>query len=169
MPGLGFDTLALLGGRRHGRSPARVDPAFACACVIGELFIGIVLGRTGFGLIDYTNPTLVMLANVGFALVMFVVGTHVPVHDNSLRSEMPWALARAVLVGAVAAGLGIGVAAIFSTGHAALYARADGVVVSCPDTARHRRAQADGSCGLVGDCTDRNRGHRLYRAAALGH
>jgi Kef-type K+ transport system membrane component KefB len=80
------------------------------------------LGRTGFGVIDHTNPTLTLLADVGFALVMFVVGTHVPVHDRELRSAIPRALARAVLVGAIATGLGVGIAAIFSTGHAALYA-----------------------------------------------
>jgi Kef-type K+ transport system membrane component KefB len=50
------------------------------------------------------------------------VGTHVPVHDATLRSAIPWALARAVLVGAVAAGLGAGIAAIFATAHVALYA-----------------------------------------------
>src|SRR6202045_414182 len=57
-----------------------------------------------------------------FALVVFVVGTNVPVHDSTLRSAIPWALVRAALVGAVATGLGAGIAAIFGTGHAALYA-----------------------------------------------
>ena len=36
--------------------------------------------------------------------------------------RLPLALARAVLVGAVAAALGVGLAAVFGTGHAALYA-----------------------------------------------
>jgi Kef-type K+ transport system membrane component KefB len=61
-----------------------------------------------------------LLANIGFALVMFIVGTHVPVRDPAVRSGAPRALARAVLVGAVAAALGVGVAAVFGTGHAAL-------------------------------------------------
>ena len=103
------------------RSWRRV-PHLRIPVVVAELLLGIALGRTGFGIIDDTNPTLVLLANVGFALVMFVVGTHVPVRDSALRSAIPSALVRAVLVGAVAAGLGAGIAAIFATGHAALYA-----------------------------------------------
>ena len=53
---------------------------------------------------------------------MFVVGTHVPVRDPAIRSAAPRALARVILVGAVASALGVGVAAVFGTGHAALYA-----------------------------------------------
>ncbi len=90
--------------------------------VIGELLVGVVVGQTGFGIVDHTDPTFALLANVGFALVMFVVGTHVPVRDSSLRSSIPKAIARAVLVGAVAAVLGVALAAAFGTGHAVLYA-----------------------------------------------
>jgi Kef-type K+ transport system membrane component KefB len=39
-----------------------------------------------------------------------------------MRSAIPGALVRAVLTGAVSAGLGVGLAAVFGTGHAALYA-----------------------------------------------
>src|SRR5262249_15709888 len=53
---------------------------------------------------------------------MFIVGTHVPVRDPGMRSAVPRALARAVVVGAAAAALGVGLAAEFGTGHAALYA-----------------------------------------------
>jgi Kef-type K+ transport system membrane component KefB len=53
---------------------------------------------------------------------MFVVGSHVPVRDPNMRSAVPMALARAVLVGAVSAALGFGLAEKFGTGHAALYA-----------------------------------------------
>jgi Kef-type K+ transport system membrane component KefB len=45
----------------------------------------------------------------------------VPVRDRAQRSAAPAALLRAVVVGAVAAGLGAGLAAYFDTGHAALY------------------------------------------------
>src|ERR1700736_289445 len=122
MPGLGFDTLALLVVVGLVGPLLASIPHLRVPVVVGELLVGIVLGRTGFGIIDDTNPTLVLLANVGFALVMFVVGTNVPVHDSTLRSAIPWALVRAAWVGAVAAGLGVGIAAIFGTGHAALYA-----------------------------------------------
>lgn len=97
-------------------------PQLRVPVVIGELTAGIVFGRTGFGIIDHSDPTFTLLANIGFALVMFVVGTHVPVRDTTLRSALPKALLRAVLVGAVAAVLGVVIARGFGTGHAALYA-----------------------------------------------
>src|SRR5581483_7192094 len=121
MSGFGFDTLALLVVVGLAGPVLASIPRLAIPVVVGELLIGIVLGHTGFNVIDAADPTLTLLADIGFALVMFVVGTHVPVHDRALRSAIPWALARAVLVGAVAAGLGIGTSVLFGTGHPALY------------------------------------------------
>ena len=48
-----------------------------------------------------TRSSTDLFANIGFALVMFVVGTHVPVGDKTLRSAIPKAMLRAVAVGAV--------------------------------------------------------------------
>jgi Kef-type K+ transport system membrane component KefB len=121
MSGFGFNTLALLVVIGLAGPVLASIPHLRVPVIVGELVAGMVIGRTGFGIIDDQNPTFVLLANVGFALVMFVVGTHVPVRDSTLRSSIPGALARAVLVGAVAAGLGAGVAAIFGTTHAAVY------------------------------------------------
>jgi Kef-type K+ transport system membrane component KefB len=118
----GFDTLALLVVVGMAGPLLAAIPHLRVPVVVGELIAGIVLGKTGFGIIDHTDPTFTLFANIGFALVMFVVGTHVPVRDKEMRAALPAALMRAVLVGAVAAGLGVGVAAIFGTGHAALYA-----------------------------------------------
>ena len=90
--------------------------------VLGELAAGIVLGRTGFAYLDAHDPTFVFLADIGFALVMFVVGTHVPVRDPQLRPALTRGLLRAVVVGVAAAALGIGLARAFDIDHAALYA-----------------------------------------------
>ena len=68
--------------------------------VIGELFIGIILGRTGLGYLNASDMTLSFMAEVGFGLVMFVAGTHVPVRDVNLQRSMGRGTARAVLVGA---------------------------------------------------------------------
>ena len=122
MGGFGFHTLALLTAVGLAGPLLAALPGLRIPVIIGELIAGLVIGRTGFGLVDDANPTFQLLANIGFALVMFVVGTHVPVRDPAMRSEAPRALARVVLVGAVAAALGVGVAAVFGTGHAALYA-----------------------------------------------
>jgi Kef-type K+ transport system membrane component KefB len=90
--------------------------------VLGELVAGVVLGRTGFGYLHADNQTFTFLADVGFALVMFVAGTHVPVRDPALRPALRAGIVRAALVGAVAAGLGVAVAAITDVHHAPLFA-----------------------------------------------
>jgi Kef-type K+ transport system membrane component KefB len=121
MAGFGFHTLALVVVIGLAGPLLAAVPRLGVPVVVGELAAGIVVGRTGFGIVDPENPTFMLLANIGFALVMFVVGTHVPVHDASLRTALPKALLRAVLVGAVAAVLGVVLAHAFGTGHALLY------------------------------------------------
>lgn len=90
--------------------------------VVGELLMGVLLGRTGLVYLNASNPTFSFLAEVGFGLVMFVVGTHVPVRDVRLRQGLGRGTGRAVLVGAGSAVLGVLLATAFGTGHAALYA-----------------------------------------------
>src|SRR5215468_4434567 len=122
MTGFGFDTLALLAVIGMAGPLLASIPRFGIPVIIGELLAGLVVGRTGFGIVDHTDATFSLLANIGFALVMFVVGTHVPVRDKTLRSAIPKALLRAVAVGAVAAVIGVVLADVFGTGHAAVYA-----------------------------------------------
>jgi Kef-type K+ transport system membrane component KefB len=121
MHGFGFHTLALLTAVGFAGPLLAAVPRLRIPVTIGELIAGLVIGKTGFGLVDDTDPTFELFANIGFALVMFVVGSHVPVRDPNLRSALPLALARAVLAGAVAAALGFGLATVLGTGHAALY------------------------------------------------
>ncbi len=122
MSGFGFDTLALLVVVGMVGPFLTAVPRLAIPVIIGELIAGMAIGRTGFDIVDTTDPTFTLLASIGFALMMFVVGTHVPVRDMSLRASLPTAVLRAVLVGAVAAVLGVVLAWAFDTGHAALYA-----------------------------------------------
>lgn len=120
----GFDvsTLALLTAVGFAGPLLAALPRLRIPVMVGELTAGLVIGRTGFGLVDDTNPTFQLFANIGFALVMFVVGSHVPVRDPALRAAVPPALARAVAAGVVATALGWGLAWQFGTRHAALYA-----------------------------------------------
>ena len=90
--------------------------------VLGELVAGIVLGHTGIDVLHAGNATFTFLADIGFALIMFVAGSHVPVRDPNLRAGLRLGVLRAVLVGAVSVVPAIGVAHGFGTGHAALYA-----------------------------------------------
>ncbi len=77
------------GRDRAGWTALAALPGVRIPVIIGELLVGVVVGKTGFGIVDHTDPTFTLLANVGFALVMFVVGTHVPVRDSSLAFVHP--------------------------------------------------------------------------------
>ena len=90
--------------------------------VLGPLVAGILLGPTVLDALHAKDPAFTFLADVGFALIMFVAGTHVPVREQSLRAALKVGLLRAVAVGLLAVLLGILVANLFGTGHAGLYA-----------------------------------------------
>jgi Kef-type K+ transport system membrane component KefB len=117
-----FGTLALivaaglLGPLLAARSSGHVP------VVVGALVAGVLLGRTGLQVLDPGDGTFAFLAEIGFALVMFVAGSHVPVLDPRLRHDVRGGLVRAALVGAVAAAGGIGLAALFGTGNGPIYA-----------------------------------------------
>ncbi len=83
---------------------------------------GVLLGPTAAGYLNAQDPVFTFLADIGFALVMYVTGSHVPVGDASLRGALGVGALRAAFVAGVAVGLGIAVSAIFDTGHPALYA-----------------------------------------------
>src|ERR1700722_39852 len=120
--GFGFETLAVLTAVGFAGPLLAAVPRLRIPVTIGELIAGLIIGKTGFGLVDDTNPTFQLFANIGFALVMFVVGSHVPVRDPKLPSALPAAFARAVLAGAVGAAFGFGLAAALGNSHGALYA-----------------------------------------------
>ncbi|GAA1586997.1 cation:proton antiporter [Kribbella karoonensis] len=90
--------------------------------VLGELIAGVILGKTGIGYLTASDPKFTFLADIGFGLVMFVAGTHVPVRDESLRRAIRPGLLRAVGAGIVATALAFALNAIFHTGHVPLYA-----------------------------------------------
>lgn len=90
--------------------------------VVGELAAGLVVGRSGFEVVDVHDPTFTFLADIGFALVMFVAGSHVPVRDPALRSAVGTGVARVLGTAVLAVGVGLLLAAVTGTHHAALYA-----------------------------------------------
>jgi Kef-type K+ transport system membrane component KefB len=89
--------------------------------VLGQLLAGIAIGRTGLALVDSSDSTFTFVADVGFALIMFVAGTHVPVRDTAIRPALGAGALRALVAAGLAAAIGIGIAALFGTGHAPLY------------------------------------------------
>ena len=89
--------------------------------VLGQLLAGIVIGPTGLGLVDPSDPTFTFVADVGFALIMFVAGSHVPLRDKAIRPALGGGALRAGIAAVLAAGVGIVIAFAFGTGHAPLY------------------------------------------------
>lgn len=89
--------------------------------VLGELVAGMLLGPTAIGYLDAGDPTFAFLADVGFALIMFVAGARVPVRDAYLRAGLRTGALRALAVGLVAVMPAYVLARMFDTGHAALY------------------------------------------------
>ncbi|CAM3789097.1 cation:proton antiporter [Tsukamurella ocularis] len=90
--------------------------------VLGPVLGGVIFGATGFRVLDASEPTFQFLANVGFAIVLFLVGTHIPVRDPAVRSALGGGALRAIAIGLIAAVLGGVLSQVFDTGHAALYA-----------------------------------------------
>jgi Kef-type K+ transport system membrane component KefB len=99
--------------------------------VVGELVGGLVIGASGFRLVDATEPSFSLLASIGFGLTMFVVGARVPVRDATVRVALLRSALGAALVGIVAAVLAVLLSAVFGTGHAVLY----GVVIASSSAA----------------------------------
>ncbi len=119
---MGFDTLAIIAAAGLIGPLLALRSGWNIPVVLGELVAGLVLGSTGFGWLDAADPTFTFLADIGFALVMFVAGSHVPIRDPVLRRGVRPALLRAIAVGVIAAIIGVALGAVFDTGHAALYA-----------------------------------------------
>ncbi len=90
--------------------------------VVGELAAGVIVGRTGLHWIHPGDPVLAFLASAGFAVVMLVTGSAVPVRDRTLRPAAGRGTLLAVVCGVAAVPAGYAVAAVAGTGHGALYA-----------------------------------------------
>ena len=105
-----FGTLALLiAAGLAGPALALVAPG-RMPVVVGQIAAGVVLGTSGFDVIDATDPTTAFLGRVGFGLLMFVAGTHVPLRAPGLRP----ALRRGVLATALTGCGAVAVAALLA-------------------------------------------------------
>ncbi|UTI65986.1 cation:proton antiporter [Paraconexibacter antarcticus] len=63
-------------------------PRLTVPLVVGELLAGILIGRTGFGWVDPSRPELAFLGEIGFAVLMLIAGTHLPLRTPGLRGAL---------------------------------------------------------------------------------
>lgn len=119
---MSFAILALIGVLALLGPALASIPRLRLPLVIGELGAGVLIGSSGLHLVSSANPTFSFLASIGFALVMFEAGSHVPVRQRALRAALWRGLARAGMVGLLAVLVGLVLSRLAGTGHAALYA-----------------------------------------------
>ena len=117
-----FATLALIGVVALAGPALAARESWRVPVMVGELLAGLALGASGTGVLDAHDPTFQLLADVGFVLLMFVAGSHVPVRDTQVRAALGTGVLRAGLVAVVSAGLGVTIALVLGGGHAPLYA-----------------------------------------------
>ena len=85
-----------------------IPKKFGVPVAAGEIFIGVVLGRTGFSVIPIADPTLKTFSTIGFALVMLTAGSHV--NFRALANSAVMRMATKVLFLNFALSLGVGAA-----------------------------------------------------------
>src|SRR6185437_6275897 len=120
-PAVTFGVLTLIAGCGLAGPLLSAATRLAVPVVVGEIIAGLVIGRTGFGLLDLTDPTLIFLSAVGFAMLMFVVGTRLPLRDARLRRALGRAVVATVVSFAVAAPVGWLIAGASGIHHPALF------------------------------------------------
>lgn len=119
---MSFGLLALIGAIALLGPLLALPRGLGVPVVIGEVAAGLAIGGSGLDLFDTTDPTATFLADLGFALVMFEAGTHVPVRDPHLRSGIRRGAARCVAIGVLAALVAAAIDRVFHTDHLGLYA-----------------------------------------------
>jgi Kef-type K+ transport system membrane component KefB len=103
---MSFGTLALVVALGLiGPLLALLPGPLALPAVVGEIAAGVAFGQTGTRTIVATQPTLSFLADIGFALLMLIVATNLPLRDTRLWG----ASRRGLLVAAVTFALAIAV------------------------------------------------------------
>jgi Kef-type K+ transport system membrane component KefB len=90
--------------------------------VVGELLAGLVLGRSGFDWLRPDEPTTAFLADIGFAMVMFTAGMHVPIGNPALVRRLGRGAFAALVVAGSAVAAGWLAANLAHVGHPAIYA-----------------------------------------------
>lgn len=107
---MSFGVLALIVGCGLAGPVLAAVPRLSLPVVVGEIGAGAVVGQAGFGWIEPAEATLAFLAQIGFVLLMFVVGTRLPLRDPGLRSALGRGLAAVAVTVALAVPVAVALA-----------------------------------------------------------
>jgi Kef-type K+ transport system membrane component KefB len=107
---MGLGTLCLLVALGLAGPALSAVPRVGPPLVVGEILIGVAFGRSGLGLVPVTDPSLNLLSETGFALLMLIVGTHLPIHEPGLRPALRKALPVVALTGVLSLAAGFALA-----------------------------------------------------------
>jgi Kef-type K+ transport system membrane component KefB len=117
-----FGILALLVLAGLGGPLLAVGRRAVVPVVVGELAAGVIIGDTGGRWLDPAQPTTAFLYEVGFAMLMFAAGMHVPIRRAGIGRGLRTGVIAAVAAGLLAVPAGIVVSAITGSHHDAVYA-----------------------------------------------
>ena len=84
--------------------------------VVGEIAAGLILGKSGLGLIDAGVAPLPSLSSIGFILLMFAAGSHIDFGSPTFRAGARRGLAALAIVVIVAVPGAFGVVALSGVG-----------------------------------------------------
>ncbi|HEY9774502.1 MAG TPA: cation:proton antiporter [Planktothrix sp.] len=70
--------------------------------VMGEILAGILCGTSGFHILNPADPILQFFSSVGFAMLMFLIGTKLPLRNPDLHGALRHSITALVLALAVA-------------------------------------------------------------------
>ena len=88
---------------------------------VGEILVGVAFGISGFNLIDVREPATKLISQVGFALVMMLVGSHIQV-KQTFGSKTLFAALRNILISvAIALALALAIVRITGIDHLGIY------------------------------------------------
>lgn len=94
--------------------------------VAGEILGGLLIGSTGFQLVNPAEGGFQLLAQIGFGLTMVLVGSTVPLRDLRWKTALGRGLVGAIVVGACAALLAVIIVGIFHLGNVFVF----GVIIA---------------------------------------
>jgi Kef-type K+ transport system membrane component KefB len=94
---------------------------FRVPIAVGEILIGVVFGQSGFKKVPLNNSALSLIADIGFALVMMVAGSHIDMTRFAKKAVLGTAVKRQILVFAVGIPLAYLTAQVTNVHQAAIF------------------------------------------------